>query len=292
MKPIWLNKKIRLTECSETKSLLREMKLETVCEQASCPNIGECFSQRHATFLILGRQCTRSCSFCNIVKGEPLPPDPCEGARVAEAVKKLVLKHVVITSVTRDDLADGGAGIFADTVLQIRRNSPRVTIEILIPDFKLSQDSLRAVALPLPGSKIPGPGPGIGQGADIIAHNVETVPSLYQSVRQDSDYKRSLGVLDAIKKISPHLKTKSGMMLGMGESQPEILAVMKDLRAVGCDFLSIGQYLAPSKAHYPVKEYITPDQFSLYKETGLNMGFLHIESGPYVRSSYRAGEYL
>jgi len=277
MKPPWLNKKIHLGECAETKRLLREMKLETVCEQASCPNIGECFSRAHATFLILGRTCTRSCSFCNIVKGKPSPPDAGESVRIAMAVERLSLKHVVITSVTRDDLADGGAGIFSETVLQIRQNTPRVTIEILIPDFNLFPGSLKAVAEARP---------------DIVAHNVETVPSLYRSARQGSDYGRSLDVLRIIKKIAPQLKTKSGIMLGMGEEEAEILAVMEDLRAVECDFLSIGQYLAPSKRHYPVKEYVAPGQFSRYKEMGLAMGFLHIESGPYVRSSYMAGEYL
>ena len=277
MKPSWLNKKIHLGSCSEMKSLLRGMKLETVCEQASCPNIGECFSRSHATFLILGPQCTRSCSFCNIVKGKPSTPDTGEPARVAEAVKKLALRHVVITSVTRDDLADGGAGIFVDTVLSIRKTAPQVTIEILIPDFKLLLYSLRAVA---------------ESGADIIAHNVETVPSLYRSVRQGSDYRRSLDVLGTIKKISPGLKTKSGIMLGLGEREVEVIAVMGDLHAVECDFLSIGQYLAPSKLHYPVKEYISPEQFAYYKEKGLSIGFSHIESGPYVRSSYMAGEYL
>ena len=276
MKPPWLNKKIRLSECFETKSLLREMKLETVCEQASCPNMGECFSRTHATFLILGRTCTRSCSFCNIVKGKPSPPDMGESVRIAIAVERLSLKHVVITSVTRDDLADGGAGIFSDTVLQIRQKTPRVTIEILIPDFNLLPDSLKIVAAAKP---------------DIIAHNVETVPSLYRLVRQGSDYGRSLDVLDTIKKMSPRLKTKSGIMLGMGEEEAEVLAVMKDLREIKCDFLSIGQYLAPGKKHYPVQEYVTSGQFFRYKEMGLNMGFLHIESGPYVRSSYNASSY-
>lgn len=204
-------------------------------------------------------------------------PDAGEPARVADAVKKLALKHVVITSVTRDDLADGGAGMFADTVLSIRKTAPQAAIELLIPDFKLSSDSLRTVA---------------ESGPDIIAHNVETVPSLYRSVRRGSDYKRSLGVLDAIKKISPCLKTKSGVMLGLGEKESEVIAVMGDLRAVGCDFLSIGQYLAPSRLHYPVKEYISPERFAYYKEKGLSIGFSHIESGPYVRSSYLAGEYL
>ena len=277
MKPPWLNKKIDLGSCSEMKSLLRGMKLETVCEQASCPNIGECFSQSHAAFLILGPQCTRSCSFCNVVKGVPLLPDTGEPARVAEAVKKLALKHVVITSVTRDDLADGGAEVFADTVLSIRKNTPRVTIEVLIPDFKLFPDSLRVVT---------------ESGPDIIAHNVETVPSLYRSVRQGSDYRRSLNVLYVIKKISPCLKTKSGIMLGLGEKEIEVISVMRDLRAAKCDFLSIGQYLAPSKLHYPVKEYIIPERFAYYKEKGLSMGFSHVESGPYARSSYMASAYL
>lgn len=277
MKPPWLNKKINLGSCSEMKNLLRGMNLETVCEQASCPNIGECFSRSHATFLILGRQCTRSCSFCNVVKGKPLPPDTEEPARVAAAVKKLALKHAVITSVTRDDLADGGAKVFADTVSNIRRMSPQVTIELLIPDFRLLPDSLRVVA---------------ESGPDIIAHNVETVPSLYRFVRNGSDYRCSLDVLAALKKISPSLKTKSGIMLGMGEKEAEVVAVMGDLRAVECDFLSIGQYLAPSKLHYPVKEYVAPEQFVYYKEKALSMGFFHVESGPYVRSSYMAQEYL
>jgi lipoic acid synthetase len=277
MKPPWLNKKIRLGSCSEMKSLLRSMRLETVCEAASCPNIGECFSRSHATFLILGKQCTRSCSFCNVTKGRPSPPDAGEPARVAEAVKKLALKHVVITSVTRDDLTDGGSGMFAETVLYIRKIAPQATIEILIPDFNLSLDSLRVVA---------------ESGPDIVAHNVETAPSLYRYVRRDSDYRRSLEVIYAIKKISPFLKTKSGMMLGMGEKEAEVVCVMADLRSMKCDFLSLGQYLAPSRLHYPVKEHISLEQFSYYKEKALSMGFSHVESGPYVRSSYMAGEYL
>jgi len=277
MKPSWLNKRIDLGSCSDMKSLLRQMKLETVCERAACPNIGECFSRSHATFLILGPQCTRSCSFCNVAKGDPLPLDPEEPVRIALAVEKLALKHVVITSVTRDDLTDGGAGIFADTVLGIRIAAPQAKIEVLVPDFKLSSSSLRAVAK---------------SGADIVAHNVETVPSLYRSVRVDSDYRRSLDVLKTIKKMSRGLKTKSGIMLGLGEKETEVISVMADLRAVKCDFLSIGQYLAPSKVHYPVKEYIAPEQFARYKEKALSMGFSHVESGPYVRSSYMAGEYL
>ena len=253
------------------------MRLDTVCEQAMCPNIGECFSRNVATFLILGRNCTRMCSFCNIGKAQPLEPDLDEPNRVAQAVARLGLKHVVITSVTRDDLADGGAGIFAKTVLSIKRNSPDVTIEVLIPDFKLSQSSLKVV---------------VESGPQIIAHNIETVPSLYQVVRQGADYLRSLDLLRIIKEASPALKTKTGLMLGLGEKEEEVTAVMEDLRSVRCDFLSIGQYLAPSQAHYPVKEYIAPEQFDYYKEKGRKLGFLHIESSPYVRSSYMAAEYL
>jgi len=277
MKPAWLNKKIDLRSCSGMKSSLREMGVETVCEQAMCPNIGECFARGEATFLILGRRCTRICSFCNIEKGMPLPADPDEPARIAEAVAKFKLKHVVVTSVTRDDLPDGGAGAFADTVRAIRCKSPAVAIEILIPDFKLSMDSLKAVA---------------GANPDIIAHNVETVPSLYKSARQGADYRRSLEVIRIIKEINPSIKTKSGVMLGLGETAEEIYSVMADLRLAGCDYLSIGQYLAPSRNHHPVREYITPDKFENYRAAGLKSGFSHIESGPYVRSSYLAGSYL
>jgi lipoyl synthase len=277
MKPAWLNKKIDLKACSSVKETLRGLRVETVCEQAMCPNMGECFSRNQATFLILGRQCTRMCGFCNIEKGPALPPDPGEPARVAEAVEKFCLKHVVITSVTRDDLADGGAVAFAEATACIRRKSSKITIELLIPDFKLSLEALAIVA---------------GAAPDIIAHNIETVPSLYKEVRQGSDYSRSLGVLREIKKISPRMKTKSGLMLGLGETAEEVYFVMKDLRSVDCDFLSLGQYLAPSRRHYPVKEYIPPERFNYYKDKAEEMGFSHVESAPYVRSSYLAGEYL
>jgi len=277
MRPVWLNKKIDINACSKMKRLLRDLRVETVCEQAMCPNIGECFSRDEATFLILGRSCTRMCSFCNIEKNIPLPPDPDEPGRVAEAAKILSLKHVVITSVTRDDLSDGGAKAFADTISRIREKSPNITIEVLIPDFKLSLAALSLVA---------------GVFPDIIGHNVETVPSLYKQVRQGAEYLRSLGVLKALKEISPKIKTKSGIMLGMGEKEEEVDAVMQDLRSAGCDFLSIGQYLSPSSKHYPVKEYVRPEQFARYKEEGIKSGFVHIESGPYVRSSYMAGRYM
>jgi len=277
MKPAWLNKKISLKSCTALKEVLRDLRLNSVCEQAMCPNIGECFSRNQATFLILGRHCTRQCSFCNIAKLKPIVPDLDEPNRVAQAVSRLDLKHVVITSVTRDDLSDGGARIFADTVLRIKQKSPQVTIEVLIPDFKLSEDALRVV---------------IGSRPEIIAHNLETVPSLYPAVRQGADYACSSGVLRMIKKISPTQKIKSGLMLGLGEKKEEVIAVMEDLRLVGCDFLSLGQYLAPSQKHYSVKEYISPEQFDYYKEEGKRLGFLHIQSGPYVRSSYMAAEYL
>ncbi len=277
MKPAWLNKKINLKSCSAMKESLRSLGVETVCEQAMCPNMGECFGRNEATFLILGKNCTRSCSFCNIAKSQPLAPDLDEPNRVAQAVKGLSLKHVVVTSVTRDDLSDGGAGIFAETVLRIREESPAVKIEVLIPDFKLSLSALKTVADSKP---------------DIIAHNIETVPSLYKTVRQGGNYPRSLSLLRLTKDVFPNLRTKSGLMLGVGEKQGEVLSAMKDLRSVKCDFLSIGQYLAPSKEHHPVKKYISPEKFDFYKEEGRKMGFLHIQSGPYVRSSYMASDYL
>jgi len=277
MKPVWLDKKINLKSCSAMKEILRNLGVETVCEQAMCPNMGECFARNEATFLILGRNCTRRCSFCNIKNSKPLEPDLDEPARVAQAVKELGLKHVVITSVTRDDLSDGGAGIFAQTVMRIREKSPQVRIETLIPDFRLSLDALKILADSKP---------------DIIAHNLETVPSLYKQVRQGADYFRSLSLLRMINKMSPGLKIKSGLMLGLGEKEEEVLFMMQDLRSVGCDFLSIGQYLAPGKQHYPVKNYIVPEQFDYYKEKGRQLGFLHIKSAPYVRSSYMAADYL
>ena len=276
-KPAWLNKKISLKDCAVMKQALRSLHVETVCEQARCPNIGECFSRKVATFLILGKNCTRMCSFCNIQKARPLPVDRDEPERVAQAIEQLGLKHVVITSVTRDDLSDGGAEVFAQTIKLIREKIPQVKIETLIPDFGFSLEALKIVVAVKP---------------DIIAHNLETVPALYKQVRQGADYPGSLGLLRRLKEIAPQLKTKSGLMLGLGEKADEVLAVMHDLRSVECDLLSIGQYLAPSKQHYPVKEYISPEQFDYYKEKASELGFLHIQSAPYVRSSYLAAEYL
>jgi lipoic acid synthetase len=277
MKPAWLNKKIDLRACSELKQSLRGLGVDTVCEQAMCPNIGECFSNNQATFLILGSRCTRKCSFCNIKKGEPVAPDLDEPGRVAAAVEKLGLRHVVVTSVTRDDLVDGGAKAFADTVGRIRCANPQTKIELLIPDFKLSMEAIKTV---------------VESGPDIIAHNVETVPALYSLVRQGADYRRSLEVLRMAGEIASGIKTKSGFMLGLGEKPDEIIGVMKDLRSVNCDYLSIGQYLAPSLEHYPVKEHIRPQQFDYYRNEALRLGFSYVASGPYVRSSYLAEDYL
>lgn len=277
MKPVWLNKKISLQSCMQMKTFLRDSGVETVCEQAMCPNIGECFSRKQATFLILGKHCTRMCSFCNIKKNTPVAVDVSEPENISHAVEKLLLKHVVITSVTRDDLLDGGASFFCDTIFSIRRRTPKVTVEVLIPDFKLSRDAIKAVVEASP---------------DILAHNVEVVPSLYPLVRQGAQYRRSLDVLRVAKEISAGLKTKSGIMLGLGEQEQEVIEVMRDLRSVGCDFLSIGQYLAPSNSHFPVKEYVAPGVFDYFKQQGKELGFLHVASGPYVRSSYLADEYL
>ena len=242
-----------------------------------CPNIGECFKAKVATFLILGKNCTRSCSFCNVQKALPSAVDKDEPERVAQAAALLGLKHVVVTSVTRDDLSDGGAALFADTVSRIKRKLPGVTIELLIPDFKLSQDALKII---------------VDSRPQIVAHNVETVPSLYKVVRQGADYARSLEVLSLLKNMAPDLKTKSGLMLGLGEKEEEVFQVMRDLRVNECDLLSIGQYLAPSQKHYPVKEYIRLQQFADYEKKARQMGFAHVKSAPYVRSSYLADKYL
>ncbi|HNX80756.1 MAG TPA: lipoyl synthase [Candidatus Omnitrophota bacterium] len=276
-RPAWLNKKINLGQCREVETLLSGLSLNTVCHKALCPNIGECFNKKHATFLILGDACTRACTFCAVHKKLPCPVDSDEPAHVAEAVVKLGLKHVVITSVTRDDLADGGAGHFVRTIEAIRVKAPGVAIEVLIPDLQGDSDALTCIVKAKP---------------EIIAHNVETVPSLYSLVRTGASYERSLGVLRSIKRIDATVLTKSGIMLGLGEQRREVLSVCKDLVDNGCDFLSIGQYLAPSKEHYPVQEFIRPEQFELLKTQALDCGFRHVESGPYVRSSYAASQYL
>jgi lipoic acid synthetase len=274
-KPEWLRKKVNPGEQAEMRQLLGELRLNTVCQQALCPNISECFSCGQATFLILGTRCTRQCSFCNVEKEIPLPVEQGEPYRIAEAVARLKLSHVVITSPTRDDLADGGAEFYSQTVANIRQQSPSTTIELLIPDLMGNRTSLESI---------------VNSHPDIIAHNVETVPRLYH-IRSGAEYIRSLEVLRVCADMDQRISTKSGIMLGMGETELEVREVMQDLRGVNCSFLSIGQYLAPSRKHFPVHEYICPETFELMRISALDMGFSHVESGPYVRSSYHAGEY-
>ena len=274
-RPEWLQKKISPASHAEMDSMLEDLRLHTVCREANCPNISECYCSGRATFLILGAVCTRLCSFCNVSKKEPLPPDPEEPERVAEGVSRLALGHVVITSPTRDDLADGGAGIFAETVAAIRNASPRTAVELLIPDFLGDRESLATVVRARP---------------EIIGHNLETVPRLYH-IRKGADYLRSLNVLRMLHDLDPALKTKSGIMLGLGETEEEVLSLFADLLETGCLYLSIGQYLAPTRNHYPVKSFVPPEQFAMFREQALAMGFQHVESGPYVRSSYLAERY-
>lgn len=276
-KPRWLDKKIRLSELGRMDGLLKDLGLNTVCRGALCPNISECFASGHVTFLILGPSCTRRCLFCNIGKKDPDPVDPGEPERVGAACEKLMLRHVVITSVTRDDLEDGGADHFARTVGAVRRRLPSVKIEVLIPDFQGWESALQIVVASRP---------------DIIGHNLETVARLYPRVRQGASYARSLEVLRRIKRMDGDILTKSGLMLGMGEREEELVNVWADLGEAGCDFLSMGQYLRPSPMHYPVKEYISPERFDEYRRDALKFGFKFVASSPYVRSSYLAHDYL
>lgn len=274
-RPEWLQKKISPAVHRNMDSLLDGLRLHTVCREAHCPNISECYGSGQATFLILGTVCTRLCSFCNVTKKDPLLPDRDEPGRVAEAVRLLGLRHVVITSPTRDDLPDGGATLFAETVCAIRTMSPDTAVELLIPDFGGERSSLEPVVSARP---------------DVLGHNLETVPRLYH-IRAGADYCRSLAVLGMVREMDSSLRTKSGIMLGMGEQEGEVERVFADLLETGCRYLSIGQYLAPSKRHYPVREYLPPETFDRYREKALSMGFLHVESGPYVRSSYHAERY-
>ena len=277
-KPDWL--RVRSNTGEENRKvveMLRGLSLHTVCEEANCPNCGECFHKRTATFMILGNNCTRNCTFCTVTKGRPVPVDPEEPKHVAAAVKELGLKHVVITSVTRDDLPDGGAGHFANVIRAIKdaflQNPP--IIEVLIPDFKGDEAALSTVVAARP---------------HIINHNVETAPRLYPEVRPMAVYERSLELLARVKKEAPEIYTKSGVMVGLGEAHGEVIAVMKDLREIGCDILTIGQYLAPSKLHHPVVAYVAPEEFAAYKQEAEALGFLYAASAPLVRSSYMAGE--
>lgn len=271
--PDWI--KVKATGTHATKKILRNHGVSTVCEEARCPNQGKCFSMGTATFMILGDRCTRNCTFCAVQSSEPLPLDHHEPEKVASAVSSLGLKFVVITSVTRDDLPDGGAGQFAETILAVRKKDPSIKIEILTPDFRGSTESLKTVLDACP---------------DVFNHNVETVPRLYSVVRPVADYPTSINVLKTAKKLYPGIRTKSGMMLGLGEKEPEVISVMKDLREAGCDFLTIGQYLRPGRKNIPVVEYISPEVFENHRIKGLEMGFAAVASSPLTRSSMEAGE--
>ncbi len=270
MKPSWLKTKIPdPRDIFEVKKVLKG--LNTVCEHALCPNIGECFKNKTATFMILGNICTRNCGFCAVKRGVPERPDPEEPERVAEAVSRLGLRYVVITSVTRDDLQDGGAEHFSQTIKRVREKNKNTLIEVLIPDFKGDEGALLKVIEAKP---------------DVIAHNLETVPRLYPLVRPEASYERSLGLLSYVKKYN--ILTKSGLMLGLGEKMEEIIGVMHDLIGIGCDILTLGQYLKPIRGRLEVKRFIHPDEFGQLKRIGEKLGFKHVESGPLVRSSYMA----
>ena len=260
---------------AETRDIVRENKLVTVCEEAGCPNIGECWSKKHASFMILGDTCTRACAFCNVRTGLPGPVDPDEPAHLAEAVAKMGLAHVVVTSVDRDDLADGGAAHFAAVIRAVRRRSPATTIEVLTPDFLRKDGALEIVVEARP---------------DVFNHNLETVPSLYLTVRPGARYFHSLRLLQRVKELDPTMFTKSGIMVGLGEERNEVLQLMDDLRTADVDFLTIGQYLQPTRKHHPVKAFITPDAFRAYETIAYSKGFLLVSASPLTRSSHHAGE--
>ncbi|MBD8525485.1 lipoyl synthase [Pseudomarimonas arenosa] len=276
-KPSWIRVRIPSgNQVAELKQRLRANRLVTVCEEASCPNIHECFSHGTATFMILGEVCTRRCSFCDVAHGRPKPPDASEPAQLAETIRDMRLKYVVITSVDRDDLRDGGAGHFAECIRAVRAASPAVRIEILTPDFRgkgRMERALEALAR---------------QPPDVFNHNLETVRELYRNVRPGADYDWSLRLLAEFKQAHPKVPTKSGIMLGLGESMEQVLSAMRDLRDHQVDMITIGQYLQPSAAHHPVLRYWTPEEFAELEQQGLAMGFTHVASGPLVRSSYHA----
>ncbi len=275
-KPKWLKVKLPTGEnYKKVRALVTEHKLHTICESGSCPNMGECWGEGTATFMILGNICTRSCGFCNVKTGRPLAVDTFEPGRVAQSVKLMQVKHAVITSVDRDDLKDGGSDIWAQTIRAIRHQSPTTTMETLIPDFAGKWDNLQVL---------------IDVAPEIVSHNIETVRRLTKQVRIQAKYDRSLEVLSRLK--AGGMKTKSGIMLGLGETHEEIIESMQDLANVGVDILTIGQYLQPSAKHLPVVEFVTPERFEVYRVLGLEMGFRYVESGPLVRSSYHAEKHL
>jgi len=275
-KPSWIRSK--LTNSQEfflTKSIVNQHKLKTVCQEANCPNITECWSKRHATFLIMGDTCTRACAFCNVITGKPNKLDPLEPLKISSAVKKLNLKHAVITSVDRDDLYDGGANHFNEVITETRKNNPKTTIEVLTPDFLRKRDSYKKVVEAKP---------------DVFNHNIETVPGLYRKVRPGSRYFSSVELLKNVKNIDKNIFTKSGLMVGLGENKEEVLQVMDDLRSAEVDFLTIGQYLQPSVKHYPLDRYYRPEEFEELKVLAKSKGFLLVSSSPLTRSSYHADE--
>ena len=275
-KPIWIRTKIIDTKnFFKTKEIVNKKKLHTVCQEASCPNISECWSKRHATFMIMGDTCTRACSFCNVKTGKPTHLDPLEPLKIAQATKELNLKHVVITSVDRDDLSDGGAEHFSKVILETRRKNKNTTIEVLTPDFLRKKDSFISVVKANP---------------DVFNHNIETVPSLYRKIRPGSRYFASVSLLKSVKEINKKIFTKSGLMLGLGENKDEVSQVMDDLLSANVDFLTIGQYLQPTEKHYPLNRYVHPDEFEEFKELALSKGFLIVASSPLTRSSYHADE--
>jgi lipoic acid synthetase len=277
-KPDWLKVKLNKGQSlSYTKNIIAQYSLNTVCDEANCPNKIECFGKKTATFMILGSNCTRNCRFCNVTCGKPETVDANEPENVAKAISTLGLKYVVVTSVTRDDLKDGGSEHFAQVIGKIKEISPQTSIEVLIPDFKGSTEALKTVGDAAPA---------------VISHNVETVPRLYGSVCPQSDYKTSLTVLKNIKLMYPSIMSKTGIMVGLGETKEDMVQVFKDLREVGCEILTIGQYLAPSSAHFDMVEYIHPDVFKEYEDIAYEMGFTFVKSGPLVRSSYHADEAL
>ena len=275
-KPEWLKVKAPGSESYlRLKGLMRELKLHTVCEEAHCPNIGECWNHGTATFMILGDVCTRACAYCAVSHGRPAPLDLAEPERVANAIHAMALNYVVITSVDRDDLKDGGASIFAGTIRETRARLPQCRIEVLIPDFKGEEAPLHTV---------------LDAGPDILNHNTETVPRLYRMARSGGRYQRTLDLLDRSFRYAPHIPTKSGVMVGLGEEFDELVQVFRDLRAVNCQILTIGQYLRPSADHAPMTRYYTPDEFEALKTIAVDLGFVQVESGPLVRSSYHAHE--
>ncbi len=273
-KPEWLKIKFQDPQhINKVERLLKGLSLHTVCEEATCPNRMECFNKGTATFMILGSKCTRNCRFCDVETGKPTPVDLKEPENLAKATKELKLRHVVITSVTRDDLADGGADQFVSCIKKVREINKGTSIEVLIPDLQGNVDDLAKIVAAAP---------------EIINHNVETVPNLYKTVMPMANYKQSLDVLVNVKKMNPKIFTKSGIMVGLGETEEEVIRLFADLREVGCDFLTVGQYLQPSKKHIPVVEYVHPEIFKDYEKVAYEMGFKHVSSGPFVRSSYNA----